>query len=107
MANGGPTGDGLVNWLIWIVVTLMATFLGFVQRHFGGRLSKVEDKAEACEAAMHTIESTLTDKMTDNNDAWHRRFEDRRKENKQDFKDLHAKIDSNQETIIDTLNKMK
>ena len=106
MANG-PTGDGLVNYLIYGLVTLMATFFTFVQRTFGLRLSKVEAKAEECAETIRTIEGTLTEKMTTNNDAWNEKFEDRRKENKQDFKDLHTKIDKNQDTIIETIKSLK
>jgi len=101
----GPTADGLVNYLIYLVVGLASSFFIWAQRVMGIRISKVEAHTAECASSMHMIETTLTEKMTDNNEAWHKRFEDRRKENKQDFKDLHTKIDTSQETILKALRK--
>ncbi len=103
----GPTSDGLVNWLIYLVLFLVTGFFGFIQKHFSGRLAKLEERCESTTDAVHSLEQTLTEKMNDNNTAWGDKFEDRRKENKKDFKDLHTKIDTNQDTILRELRKIK
>ena len=103
----GPTADGFVNYLIYLVVALASSLVVWVQRSFGLRITKVEDKSETTTEAIHTMETSLTEKITSNNDDWNRQFEDRRKENKEDFRRLHDKIDDNQKTIIDTINGLK
>ena len=103
----GPTADGFVNYLIYLVVALASSLVIWVQRSFGLRITKVEDKSETTTEAIHTMETSLTEKITSNNDDWNRQFEDRRKENKEDFRRLHDKIDDNQKTIIDTINGLK
>ena len=103
----GPTADGFVNYLIYLVIALASSLVVWVQRSFGLRITKVEDKSETTTEAIHTMETSLTEKITSNNDDWNRQFEDRRKENKEDFRRLHDKIDDNQKTIIDTINGLK
>ena len=53
------------------------------------------------------METTLTRKITTSDKEFNDKLEDRRKETKKDFKDLHTKIDDNQKTIIDTINGLK
>ena len=43
----GPLADGALNYLVYLVMTLGGVILGLVQKHFGGRVTKVE---KACEA---------------------------------------------------------
>ena len=103
----GPTTDGLVNYLIYLIVAIGSSFFVWVQRTFGLRITKVEDKTETTTEAIYTMNASLTEKITSNNEDWNTKFEDRRKENKDDFRRLHDKIDEGQKTIIDTINGLK
>lgn len=103
----GPTSDGLVNYLIYGIVALASSFFVWVQRSFGLRVTKVEDKTETTTEAIHTMETTLTEKITTSDKEFNEKLEARRVENKEDFRRLHDKIDTNQTTIIDTINGLK
>lgn len=63
----GPTTDGLVNYLIYVIGALVSALWLWVQRSFGLRITKVEEKAETTTDAIHTMETTLTEKITGNN----------------------------------------
>ncbi len=83
----GPSASGLVNYLIYLVVTLVTLLGGFIQKHFSGRLSKVED----------SLERQSRD--------FDQKFESRRLENKEDFKSLHKKVEGGHADILKELRR--
>jgi len=103
--NDGPTEPGIINYLVYLVFALGSTIFGLVQRHFSMRLTTAEDRIDTHGTAIHDMEIRLKDQMTENNEVWDKRFEARRKENKQDFKDLHSKIDKNQSVVLNEIRK--
>jgi len=85
--TSGPTGDGLINWLIYLVVGLVSLALGSIQKHFSGRLKKVEDEVDG------------------NRDVCEERLEARRLEIKKDFRLLHEKVDKNHIAVMGAIRK--
>jgi len=83
-----PGDGGIVDYLVYAVVGLASTLLAAVQRHFGGRLKRVEEATEANKRDME------------------RKFEARRLETKEDFRLLHNKVEAGHAEILREIRKV-
>lgn len=101
----GPSADGLVNYLVYLISALAAIILGTIQKHFGGRLNRVETACEKNGDAIHSLQIEVVETMHTNDTNWHTKFEDRRKENKKDFADLNKKVEYGHNEILKELRK--
>lgn len=101
----GPTADGLINYLVYLVGALVAIILGTIQKHFGGRINKIEEVCGDNSDAIHSLQIDVVETMHKNDTSWHEKFEGRRIENKKDFADLHKKVESGHSEILKELRK--
>ena len=85
----GPTADGLVNYLIYMVVGLVSVIFGIVQKHFSGRMDKMEENCTSDRKDIRKMD-----------ELWHKKFEQRRLENKEDFRLLQKKVEDGHAEIL-------
>lgn len=97
----GPADDGIISYLIWMVVGLCSLVFTLVQKHFGTRVKQVEDDVEKMEDHHDACQMNLAKDRRE----WDRKFEARRLENKEDFRLLHKKVEDGHRQILTELRK--
>jgi hypothetical protein len=103
----GPTADGLVNYLIYMVVGLVSLVFGTIQKTFNNRLKKVEETSEKHTGALHAIELKIGDKFAEHERdelGWR---ESHRSEVKSDFAELNKKVESGHKEILKEIRSHK
>ena len=101
-----PTANGIINWLIYVVVGLTTFIFGVLSRNMNGRMVKVEDASEACDSSLHKIEIGIHTRFTEHERDELKRSERRRAEAKADFLRLEKKVETGHKEIIDRMNEI-
>ena len=108
-----PVGEGLINWLIYLVVGLVTFSYGLVTKAMNGRVKTVEESCLNHDAAlkehdeaMHKIEIGIHTRFTEHEKDENKRQEHRRSENKADFLRLEKKVEEGHKEILDRINEV-
>ncbi len=97
----GPTDDGLMNYLVYLIMALCTAVFTLVQKHFSNRVKQVEDDLVKTDAHHVACQVNLARDRRD----WDTKFEARRIENKEDFRLLHKKVEDGHREILMELRK--
>jgi hypothetical protein len=105
----GPTASGLVNWLSYLVITLVSLVWVGVQKRFGDRLTKVEKRSDRNLESLHDQDLNMRVhvdmKFSELDTKIDKKLEARRLETKEDVRVLHAKIEGGHAEILRELRK--
>jgi hypothetical protein len=108
-----PASDGLINWLIYLIVGLATFTYGLMNKGMNKRIKKVEEDCAGHQVAltkhdsdMHRIEIGIHLRFTEHEKDEGRRQEHRRAETKADFLRLEKKVETGHKEILDRMTTL-
>lgn len=99
--------EGPLKWLLHAVVGLVATIFTFVTGATNKRVAALETKSDTGVSDVHKVELDVREQFRRHEREESTRFESHRSEVKQDFSDLHKKVNEGHKEILEKIGQLK
>lgn len=99
VANGADA-EGVIQWLVYVVIALCTSLFSVWNKHIVTRLSKAEKRTDENTDRIHDFDKSMKDHVNAKFSELDQKLEARRLETKQDVRDMHKKIDSGHSEIL-------